>query len=56
MDTNVAKFVQAINWISHVLSEDIRYKELDYKQRLTETQKQLEKALEDFTNAHLNRK
>jgi hypothetical protein len=56
MDRNTAKFISTINWIAHVLGEDLRYTEIDYKQRLIETQKQLEKTLEDFTNDHLNRK
>ena len=50
MTTDLTKFINEINWISHKLEADIRYFNLDYKQRLIETQKQLEKALNDFTS------
>jgi hypothetical protein len=50
MTNDIAKLISTVNWISHKLGEDIRYLEIDYKQRLIETQKQLEQALNDFTN------
>ena len=50
--TNVeAKFISSVNWIEHQLSQDLKYGEIqDFKQRLIDTQKQLEKALQDFSD------
>jgi hypothetical protein len=48
MTTDLAKFISTINWISHKLESDLRYFNLNYEQRLIETQKELEKALNDF--------
>lgn len=49
MTNDIAKFISTINWISHKLGEDLRYLEIDHKQRLIEIQKQLDQALNDFT-------
>jgi hypothetical protein len=50
MDKHTAKFISTVNWISHKLGEDLRYLEIDHKQRLIEIQKQLEQALQDLSN------
>jgi len=46
-----AKFISSINWIEHKLSQDLKYGDIqDFKQRLIETQKQLEQTLQDFSD------
>ena len=50
MTNDQAKFISTVNWISHKLGEDLRYLEIDHKQRLIEIQKQLEQALKELSN------
>jgi len=51
MTTAQAKFISAVNWVEHKLSQDLMYGDIqDFKQRLIDTQKQLEKALQDLSD------
>jgi len=50
MTNDQAKFISTVNWITHKLGEDLRYLEIDHKQRLIEIQKQLEQALKELLN------
>lgn len=49
MTLKEAKFVSTVNWVTHKLGEDLKYDEIkDFKQRLIDIQKQLDKALEEY--------
>ena len=50
MDKHTAKFISTVNWIAYTLSQDLRYLEIDHKQRLIEIEKQLEQALKELSN------
>lgn len=51
MNLKDAEFARTVNYITHRLYEDLTYGEIqDFKQRLIDTQKQLEQALKEYTN------